>query len=78
MDPQFGLAEIFTVKMPRLPLPLFAPMVTVTDPLPLKLLGETESVRGFPLPAVVAEILWVPVAFVKVKDTVPVRWSVTL
>lgn len=63
---------MFTVKVPRFPLPVFDPMVTVADPFPFKLDGETERVRGFPLPAVVAEIVRAPVAFVKVNTTVPV------
>jgi hypothetical protein len=49
--PQVGLAEIFTVKDPRFPAPLFAPMVTVAVPSPVMVVGETDRVRGLPLPA---------------------------
>jgi hypothetical protein len=55
--PQVGLAEIFTVKLPRFPAPLLAPTVMTAVPFPTKLVGTTVRVKGFPLPAVVALIV---------------------
>ena len=66
------------MKVPRFPLPVFDPTVTVADPLPVKLAGETERVRGFPEPDVEAEIAWEPVAFARENVTVPERKVLTL
>lgn len=51
VEPQAGLAEMFTIKVPRFPLPVLDPMETVTEPEPEILDGETVRVTLFPLPA---------------------------
>jgi hypothetical protein len=51
-------------------LPVFDEMVTVAEPFPESVAGETDKVRGLPPPAVAREMLCPPVVFARLRATV--------
>ena len=69
---------MFTVNVPRFPLPLLAPMLTVAEPLPIMLAGVTEIFRLFPIPAITAVMVRVPLPFCMVYVTARVPWPLWL
>jgi len=78
VEPQAGSAATLTMNTPRLPAPFFVVTVITLDPLPSIRNSETPRVKLFPLPAIEALMVRVPVAFTIVNTADPVLCAVSL
>jgi hypothetical protein len=78
VEPQAGSAAMLTTNTPRLPAPFFVVTVITLDPLPSIRNNPTPSVKLFPLPAIDALIVLVPVAFTIVNTADPDLCAVSL